>query len=67
MGDTKTCLDTGIAVSSRSHVMTGQAILDAAKKLMDAMRGPDGTYRTSKEMVAENISTKYVGRYDMLH
>lgn len=67
MGDTKICPDTGIAAASRSHVMAGQATLDAAKKLMDAMRKPDGTYRTYREMVAENIQTKYVGRYDMLH
>ena len=67
MGDTKICPDTGIAAASRSHVMAGQATLDAAKKLMDAMRKPDGSYRSYNEMVAENIPTKYVGRYDLLH
>lgn len=67
MGDTKICPDTGIAAASRSHVMAGQATLDAAKKLMDAMRKEDGSYRTYSEMVEAGIPTKYVGRYDLLH
>ena len=66
MNDTKICPDTGIAAASRSHYMAGFATLDAAKKLMDAMRKEDGTYRTYDEMVAEGIPTKYVGRHDLL-
>lgn len=66
-GDTKICPDTGIAAASRSHLMAGQATIDAANKLMDAMRKADGTYRTYDEMVAEGIDTKYVGRYDLMH
>lgn len=67
MGDSKICPDTGIAAASRSHFMAGYATLDAAKKLMGAMRKNDGTYRTYNEMVAEGIPTKYVGRHDQLH
>ncbi len=61
MNDTKYAPDTGIAAASRLHYFTGLATLDAAKKLMDAMRKEDGTYRTYKEMKAEGIPTKYEG------
>jgi aldehyde oxidoreductase len=64
MNDSKTCPDTGLAAASRSHYMGGNATIDAAEKLMNAMRKPDGTYRTYEEMTAEGIATKYVGHYD---
>ena len=31
------------------------------KQLMEAMKKPDGTYRTYDEMVSENIPVKYIG------
>jgi aldehyde oxidoreductase len=64
MNDSKTCPDTGLAAASRSHYMGGNATIDAANKLMDAMRKEDGGYRTYEEMIAENIETKYIGHYD---
>ncbi|WP_094605708.1 Aldehyde oxidoreductase [Sporomusa silvacetica DSM 10669] len=64
MNDSLLCPDTGIAAGSRSHYMAGFATIDAANKLMDAMRKADGTYRTHAEMVAEGIPTKYLGVYD---
>ncbi|MDR2355060.1 MAG: molybdopterin-dependent oxidoreductase, partial [Clostridiales Family XIII bacterium] len=64
MNDSKTCPDTGLAAASRSHYMGGNATIDAAEKLMNAMRKPDGSYRTYDEMTAEGIPTKYVGHYD---
>jgi aldehyde oxidoreductase len=67
MNDSKTCPDTGLAAASRSHYMAGNATLDAAKKLMDAMRKPDGTYRTYDEMAAGKIPTKYIGHYDQFN
>ena len=67
MNDTKTCPDTGLAAASRSHYMAGNATIDAANKLMAAMRKEDGTYRTYEEMVAEGIPTKYVGHYDQFN
>jgi len=67
MNDSKTCPDTNLAAASRSHYMAGNATIDAANKLMDAMRKKDGTYRTYKEMVAEKIHTKYVGHYDQFN
>ena len=47
--------------------MAGNATIDAAKQLMDAMRKEDGTYRTHSEMVAEGIPTKYTGHYDQFN
>jgi aldehyde oxidoreductase len=67
MNDSKTCPDTNLAAASRSHYMAGNATIDAANKLMDAMRKKDGAYRTHAEMVAENIPTKYVGHYDQFN
>jgi aldehyde oxidoreductase len=64
MNDSKTCPDTGLAAASRSHYMAGNAILEAARLLLDAMRKPDGSFRTYAEMVAENIPTKYIGHVD---
>lgn len=62
--DTAFCPDSGLAAGSRSNFMNGNATIDAANKLMDAMRKEDGTYRTYAEMVAEGIPTKYLGVFD---
>jgi aldehyde oxidoreductase len=67
MNDSKTCPDTNLAAASRSHYMAGNATIDGANKLMEAMRKADGTYRTYDEMVAEGIPTKYVGHYDQFN
>lgn len=64
MNDTGLCPPTGLAAGSRSHFYAGNAILDAAEKLMDAMKKQDGTFRTYDEMVADGIPTKYLGVYD---
>jgi len=64
MNDSFLCPDTGPAAGSRSHLMAGLATIDAANKLMNAMRKADGTYRTHAEMVAEDIPTKYKGVND---
>ncbi|MDR2421507.1 MAG: molybdopterin-dependent oxidoreductase [Oscillospiraceae bacterium] len=64
MNDSKLCPDTGLAAASRSHYMAGNATLDAARQLMDAMRKPDGSFRTYGEMKTAGIPTKYVGHYD---
>ncbi|NLX86734.1 MAG: molybdopterin-dependent oxidoreductase [Clostridiales bacterium] len=62
--DTKLCPDSGMSGASRTHFMSGKATIIAAEKLMNAMRKPDGTYRTYEEMVAEGIETKYYGTYE---
>jgi aldehyde oxidoreductase len=64
MNDTGTCPNSGVAGTSRSNFFNGNAIIDAANKLLDAMKKPDGSYRTYDEMVAEGIPTKYRGVYD---
>jgi aldehyde oxidoreductase len=61
MNDTASCPNTGCSGGSRMHVHTGNAILDGAKKLMDAMRKDDGSYRTYEEMVSSGIATRYEG------
>ncbi|TEB08567.1 Aldehyde oxidoreductase [Pelotomaculum schinkii] len=62
--DTAQCPQTGPAGANRSHYMAGNATINAAKKLLNAMRKDDGTYRTHAEMVAEGIPTKYLGVFD---
>ena len=64
MNDTKQCPDSGLSAASRSHYMNGRAIIDGSRQLLEAMRKPDGTYRTYDEMVAEGIPTKYRGHVD---
>ena len=61
LSDTSKAPNSGAAAASRSQVMVGNAIIDSCKKLLDAMRKPDGTYRTYDEMIAENIPTFYEG------
>jgi aldehyde oxidoreductase len=62
--DTGQCPITGPAGANRSHYMAGNATIDGANKLMDAMRKADGTFRTYDEMVKEGIPTKYLGVHD---
>lgn len=64
MNDTALCPNSGPAAGSRSHYMNGNATIDGANKLMEAMRKSDGTYRSYQEMVKEGIPTKYMGIYD---
>ncbi|MCQ4636846.1 molybdopterin-dependent oxidoreductase [Anaerovorax odorimutans] len=61
--DSKFCPDSGATASSRQHYMNSKAVVMAAEELMNAMRKPDGTYRTYDEMVAEGIPTKYETQY----
>jgi len=67
MNDTGRAPKHGLTAASRSHYMAGNAMIDAASKLMDAMRKPDGTFRTYEEMTAEKLPTKYRGHYDHSH
>jgi aldehyde oxidoreductase len=60
--DTKYCPDCGMSGASRTHYMSGNATIIAAEKLLNAMRKPDGSYRTHAEMEAEGIPTKYFGK-----
>ncbi|BAK46452.1 aerobic-type carbon monoxide dehydrogenase [Clostridium sp. SY8519] len=64
VNDTKLAPDSGLSAASRSHFMNGRALIDAAEKLLNAMRKEDGTYRTYEEMIAESIPTRYRGHVD---
>jgi len=61
--DTKICPDSGMSAGSRSHYMNGNATIAAANKMLDAMRKPDGTFRTYDEMVKEGLPTKFEGKF----
>lgn len=63
MNDTGITPNSGPAGGSRSNVMTGNATRLAAEMLINAMRKPDGTYRTYEEMVAEKIPLRYDGKW----
>jgi len=67
MNDSHRCPDSGLAAASRSHYMNGNSTIDAANKLMGAMKKVDGSYMTYDEMVAEGIPTKYIGHYDQFN
>ncbi len=63
MNDTGLTPNSGPAGGSRSNVMTGNATRVAAEMLVNAMKKPDGTYRTYEEMVAEKLPLKYEGKW----
>lgn len=59
--DSKFCPDSGPSAASRQHYMNIQTTVDAANKMMDAMRKDDGTFRTYDEMIAEGLPIKFDG------
>jgi aldehyde oxidoreductase len=63
--DTKYCPNTGMASSSRLHLMTGAATHLAAEEMLKDMKKADGTYRTYDELVAEGLPTKWNGNYEI--
>ena len=56
-------VDSGSSASSRQHYMNSKTTVMAVEKLKNAMRKPDGTYRTYEEMVAEGIPLRYDAQY----
>ncbi len=63
MNDMSRVPNSGPAGASRAQVVIGQAIKSACEGLLDAMRKADGSFRTHREMVAENIPVKHVGKW----
>ena len=63
MNDTGITPNSGPSGGSRQQVMTGNAIKNACEMLLNAMRKPDGTYRTYEQMTAENIPLQYSGKW----
>ncbi len=62
--DTGRCPNSGYAAGSRSQLMVGNAIWDAAENLIRAMRKEDGSFRTYEEMMAEDLPLYYLGVYN---
>ncbi|CCH49114.1 molybdopterin-dependent aldehyde oxidoreductase [Pseudodesulfovibrio piezophilus] len=63
MNDTSKAPNAGPAGGSRSQVVTGQATRVACEALVEAMRKPDGSFRTYDEMVAEDLPLRYEGKW----
>ena len=63
MNDTAITPNTGPAGGSRSQVMAGQAIKAGCELLMEAMKKPDGSFRTYEEMVEEGLPLRYAGKW----
>ncbi len=62
MNDTRNP-NSGPSGGSRSNVFSGNATVVACRMLVDAMKKPDGTFRTYDEMKAENLPLRYDGKY----
>lgn len=63
MNDMEKTPNSGPAGGSRSNVVTGNAIVAGCRKLMEAMKKPDGTFRSYDEMVKENLPLRYEGKW----
>ena len=63
MNDTALTPASGPSGGSRQQVMTGNAIVNGCQMLINAMKKPDGTYRSYDEMVAENLPLRYSGKW----
>ncbi len=63
MNDTAGVPNSGPSGGSRQQVMSGNAIKNGCDMLLNAMRKPDGKYRTYEEMKAENIPLSYSGKW----
>lgn len=61
--DTGLCPFHGASAGSRSHFVSGHAHIVAANMMLDAMRKPDGTFRTYEEMIAEGLPTRFHGKW----
>jgi len=62
--DSKNGVDSGASASSRQHYMNSKTSQLAADKMINAMKKPDGTYRTYDEMVAEGLPLRYEAQYE---
>jgi aldehyde oxidoreductase len=63
LNDTALAPNGGPSGGSRSQVVIGNAIKNGCEQLVEAMKKPDGTFRTYDEMVAEKLPLKYVGKW----
>ncbi|MFZ7101148.1 MAG: molybdopterin-dependent aldehyde oxidoreductase [Peptococcaceae bacterium] len=63
MNDMAYTPNSGPSGGSRQNVMSGNAIRVSCEMLVNAMRKPDGTFRSYDEMVAGNIPLHYEGKW----
>ena len=63
LNDTGLAPNSGPSGGSRSQVVIGNAIKNGCDQLIEALRKPDGSFRTYDEMVAEKLPLKYVGKW----
>ncbi|HWR39501.1 MAG TPA: molybdopterin cofactor-binding domain-containing protein [Patescibacteria group bacterium] len=63
MNDMAFTPNSGPSGGSRQNVMTGNAIKVGCEMLLNALKKPDGTFRTYDEMKAENIPLRYNGKW----
>jgi len=63
MNDTAVTPNSGPSGGSRQQVVTGNAIKNGCEMLMNAMKKPDGSFRTYDEMKAGNIPLSYDGTW----
>ena len=63
MNDTAITPNSGPSGGSRQQVVTGNAIKNGCEMLLNAMKKPDGSFRTYDEMKAENIPLSYSGSW----
>lgn len=61
--DSKYCPNGGPSGSSRQTFINSSATKVTADRMLDAMRKPDGTYRSYDEMVKDGISTRFEVEY----
>lgn len=63
LNDTSVCRNAGPAGGSRSQMVVGQAILNGCQALVAAAQKDDGTFRDYEAMKADNIDTKFYGKW----
>ncbi len=63
LNDTGTAPNGGPSGGSRSQFVIGNAIKNGCEQLIEAMRKPDGTFRTFEQMTAEGLPLAYTGKW----
>jgi aldehyde oxidoreductase len=63
MNDTGITPNSGPSGGSRQQVVTGNAIINGCRMLINAMKKPNGRYRTYDEMTEEKIPVSYTGNW----
>ena len=63
LNDMRKTPNSGPSGGSRQNVVTGNAIGAGCRNLIEAMKKPDGSFRTYDEMVAEGLPLRYEGKW----